>query len=405
MSSPLILIIDDCDFTAIYLEGLIGDHYRIRYCANGESGIAAALAEIPAVVLMDVEMPGMDGYAACRLLKENPLTRDVPVIFLSARVDPADRLAGYEVGGEDYIAKPFEPDELTCKVDVLLRNHQNKHELAQRVRWATDAAMTAMSNVGDSGIIMRLLADMMASLDDRSVADCIMRAMEAFDLDVSLQLRGGDETLSWSSEGGCSPLEESVLGNMATCARIVDLGVRSAFNYPRVSIIVRNMPRGNPEHYGRVKDNLTKVAEAVDVHLRSLGRVRSAVRRGDKLLDLLQRNMARLQEIESRYRVQRAASSQILNRLVEDIECSFVSLGLTEAQEGDLQERIRNAIDEAQSLYFQEVEADGAMRSLTDEFNAVLAEESRLRDAHLAAGTAVSAVAAVDSNDGTVELF
>jgi len=406
--SPLILIVDDCDFTAIYLEGLIGDQYRIRHCADGESGIAAALAEPPSVVLMDVEMPVMDGYTACRLLKENPVTRDVPVIFLSARVEPADRLAGYEAGGEDYIAKPFEPAELTRKIDVLLRNHHKNRELTQRVKWATDAAMTAMSNVGDSGIIMRLLAEMMASLDFRSVADCIMRSMEAFELDVSLQLRGDDETLSWSREGHCSPLEESVLGNMATCARIVDLGARSAFNYPRVSIIVRNMPRWNPEHYGRVKDNLAKVAEAVDVHLQSLGRVKSALRRGDKLLDLLQRNMDRLQEIESRYRAQRAASSQILNSLVEDIERSFVSLGLTEEQERELQERVRNAIDEAQSLYDQEVEADGAMRSLTEEFNAVLAEESREREALRAASAArpaPRAVAAVDSGDSSIELF
>lgn len=404
--SPLILIVDDCDFTAIYLEGLIGDQYRIRHCTDGESGVAAALAELPSVVLMDVEMPGMDGYMACRLLKENPVTRDVPVIFVSARVGPADRLAGYEAGGEDYIAKPFEPDELTRKIDVLLRNHRKNRELTQRVKWATDAAMTAMSNVGDSGIIMRLLAEMMASLDFRSVADCIMRSMEAFELDVSLQLRGDDETLSWSREGVCSPLEESVLGNMASCARIVDLGARSAFNYPRVSIIVRNMPRWNPEHYGRVKDNLAKVAEAVDVHLHSLGRVKSALRRGDKLLDLLQRNMDRLQEIESRYRTQRAASSQILNSLVEDIERSFVSLGLTEEQERDLQERVRNAIDEAQSLYDQEVEADGAMRSLTEEFNAVLAEESRERDALRAASAAApQAVAAADSGDSSIELF
>ena len=404
--SPLILIVDDCDFTAIYLEGLIGDQYRIRHCTDGESGVAAALAELPSVVLMDVEMPGMDGYTACRLLKDNPVTRDVPVIFVSARVGPADRLAGYEAGGEDYIAKPFEPDELTRKIDVLLRNHRKNRELTQRVQWATDAAMTAMSNVGDSGIIMRLLAEMMASLDFLSVADCIMRSMEAFELDVSLQLRGDDETLSWSREGVCSPLEESVLGNMASCARIVDLGARSAFNYPRVSIIVRNMPRWNPEHYGRVKDNLAKVAEAVDVHLQSLGRVKSALRRGDKLLDLLQRNMDRLQEIESRYRTQRAASSQILNSLVEDIERSFVSLGLTEAQERDLQERVRNAIDEAQSLYDQEVEADGAMRSLTEEFNAVLAEESREREALRAASAAVpQAVAAADSGDSSIELF
>lgn len=65
--TPRILIIDDDDFTAIYLEGVIGELYQVEHCAVAEQGVAAAIANPPALILMDVEMPGMNGYAACRL--------------------------------------------------------------------------------------------------------------------------------------------------------------------------------------------------------------------------------------------------------------------------------------------------------------------------------------------------
>lgn len=400
--TPRILIVDDNDFGAIYLEGLIGDKFKLEHCLHGEDGVKAAMANPPSLILMDVEMPGMDGYTACRLLKQAPATREVPIIFVSARIETADRLAGYEAGGDDYITKPFDPDELTRKVDVLLRNIRHKQELQQQMQWATNTAMTAMSSVGDSGVIMRFLRELMSCLDFSSVADCILRTMDDFGLDTSLQLRDGEQRLSRSKDGDCSPLEESVLNNMASCARIVDLSSRSAFNYPRATIIVRSMPKDNPELYGRIKDNLANVAEAVDVHLAALSRVKLALNRGDKLLALLQRNMGTLREIESRYRVQRAASSQILNALVSDIEASFINLGLTEDQERRLQNRVRDAIEESQNLYAQELEADDTMRNLNEAFDKALQEETALL---ATIETAAPTPEPQPASDSSVELF
>jgi len=397
---PRILIVDDSDFTAIHLEGLIGGDYRIEHRGDGESGVAAAMTDPPNVILMDVEMPGMDGYTACRLLKKAPVTQDVPVVFLSSHAETADRLAGYEAGGEDYITKPFDPDELSRKVGVVLRNHRKRRELVQNVNVATRTAMTAMSSVGDIGIIMRFLGEMVGCLDFPSVADCIMGAMRGFGLDVAMQLRDEDESLSLSGEGICSALEESVLHNMASCARIVDLGSRSAFNYPRVTIIVKDMPRDNPEHYGRIKDNLATLTESVDVHLRSLSRVKSALRRGDTMLALLQRSMTTLKDIETRYRTQRAASSQILNALAFEIEDSFISLGLTEGQERRLQNTLRTAIDQAQAIYDEEVESDRLMRNFSQDLEAVLEKE-----AAAAAPAPATSAAPNAAPESSIELF
>lgn len=374
-SKELILVVDDNEFSAVYIEELLGDRYQVASVSDGELGVATAIALKPSLVLMDVEMPGMDGYAACQRIKEASETRDIPVLFVSAKVEPSDRLAGYEVGGDDYITKPFTPNELVHKIDVLLRYVHKNRSLTDQANEAVSTAMTAMSTVGDVGVIMRFLNELVSCLDYDAVMNAVFQTMSSFGLSGSVQLRNDKTVVSRSSEGLCSPLEESVLSNMATCARIVDVGHRSAFNFPCVTIIVRDMPKHEPEHYGRIKDNMATIAESVDVHIRSLALIDGALRRGDTLLRLLQRTVGSLQEIDQSYRRQRAESSQILNDLVHQIENSFVHLGLTEGQERFLQNTLRNAVDQSQSLSVAEIEADQAMKALNTDLGRCLSGE------------------------------
>ncbi len=375
--SQKILIIDDADFTAIYIEGLIGDQYQIIHALDGASGVAEATRHLPDLILMDVEMPEMDGYEACRLIKQAARTAEIPVIFLSARVGDDDRLAGYEAGGEDYITKPFSPDELKRKIELAFRDLALRKALHRQLENATQTAMTAMSSMGDIGIIMRLMRNMQRCLDLKTLGESVQEAMHGFSLQFSFQLRDEQDILSLTSDGPCSPLEASVLGNMQHCARIVDLGNRSAFNYPGCSIIVKEMPLHDPDLYGRIKDNIAIVAEAVDIHILYLSSIKAALKRGEMLLGLLNRSMDGLRTIEQGYRTQRVASSRIFNQLVEGIEGSFVSLGLTEDQEALLQHRLRDALAQNETLFSQELVVDQLMTSLTESLQSVLNEEGR----------------------------
>jgi len=94
--------------------------YHVRSAADGGAGYQSALAEPPHLILLDVRMPGVDGFAACRLLKADPVTRDIPVIFLSALDDPDEKVAGLAMGGVDFIAKPYHPAEVFARVRIHL---------------------------------------------------------------------------------------------------------------------------------------------------------------------------------------------------------------------------------------------------------------------------------------------
>ncbi len=94
--------------------------YEVVSVQNGAEAVDQALATQPDLILLDVRMPRMTGYQACEALKALPETRDIPVIFLSAKGQDAEIRQGLEVGAVDYILKPFAPDDLTAQVKRVL---------------------------------------------------------------------------------------------------------------------------------------------------------------------------------------------------------------------------------------------------------------------------------------------
>ena len=116
-----ILIVDDSAFEQRMLTELLSDEpYRFSVAYNGYQGYQLALATHPDLILLDVRMPEMDGFTACRLLKANPETEHIPVIFLSGADAVNERITGLQVGGVDYISKPFTPAELAARIHIHL---------------------------------------------------------------------------------------------------------------------------------------------------------------------------------------------------------------------------------------------------------------------------------------------
>jgi DNA-binding response OmpR family regulator len=97
--------------------------YEVIAASNGEEAVHTASRELPDLILMDVRMPRMTGYDACRIMKANPDLRDVPVVFLSAKGQEAEIQSGLDAGAEEYLLKPFSPSELTQRVRGILSRY------------------------------------------------------------------------------------------------------------------------------------------------------------------------------------------------------------------------------------------------------------------------------------------
>jgi DNA-binding response OmpR family regulator len=122
MITSNILIIDDDDIVARTVErSLRSEEYKITIANSGVDGLKTARRSIPDLVLLDVIMPGMDGYTVCREMRADPALANVPVLFLTAKVKDDDRITGFTAGADDYLCKPFNIDELILRVRAILR--------------------------------------------------------------------------------------------------------------------------------------------------------------------------------------------------------------------------------------------------------------------------------------------
>src|SRR5207253_2028822 len=138
-TQKLILIVDDTPLNIGVISGALKDFYKTKVATNGEKALALAGAEEkPDLILLDVMMPGMDGYEVCSRLKADPSTRDIPVIFLTGQTEIEDETRGFDVGAVDYIHKPFSPAVVKARVQTQLvlreKSRENEALLLQAVR-------------------------------------------------------------------------------------------------------------------------------------------------------------------------------------------------------------------------------------------------------------------------------
>lgn len=117
MSKATILLVDDRrENLSVLVDVLSRASFRVLVAEDGAAGVAQARRVLPDVILLDIAMPVLDGYGCCQQLKEDEATRDIPVVFVSARHETVDRVRGYAVGGVDHITKPFRAEEVMARV-------------------------------------------------------------------------------------------------------------------------------------------------------------------------------------------------------------------------------------------------------------------------------------------------
>jgi phosphoserine phosphatase RsbU/P len=145
LSESRVLIVDDVKENVDLLVEALRDQYKLSVALNGESALRAAEKTPPDMVLLDILMPGIDGYEVCRRLRARPETRETPIMFLSALEDVQNKTLGFEVGGSDYLTKPFEMLEVKARVRSHLQakaySDAVKEAMARELRVAREIQM------------------------------------------------------------------------------------------------------------------------------------------------------------------------------------------------------------------------------------------------------------------------
>jgi len=139
----ILIVDDDIDICRYVQVNLVLDGYEVAVCHDGEEGLQLALETSPDLVLLDVMMPGLDGTEVCRRLRSDPRTLGTAVIFLTAKTQSTDKIAGLSAGADDYISKPFDPPELSARVRSALRRNQQMRDVSPLTGLPGNVSITA----------------------------------------------------------------------------------------------------------------------------------------------------------------------------------------------------------------------------------------------------------------------
>jgi CheY-like chemotaxis protein len=367
MKQPTILVVDDEPVSLAMTAGMLADAYRVLDGAeDGREGLRLIRESLPDLVLVDIVMPGYSGYELCSDLKQDPATRDIPVILLSGMVNLEEFMAGHDAGAEDFLAKPFQAVELRHVVAQTLHNVAERKRLAQDAQEAFSTAMVAMSSAAELGVVLQFIRDSHACSDYRQLADAVVAACSEWGLSASIRLQGHDGDLARSRAGDATALESTILQRLADFGRLIDFSHRTAVNYPQVTLMISDMPTQEPERYGRLRDHLAILAEAADARMHALDDGLRLLGKHQTLLNVLHQTQAALHDIDRRHRHSQNDARLILHGMLAYVEQSFAQLGLTPAQEDFLADILRNAVQQVMDLFDQGLAIDNHLTAVAD---------------------------------------
>ncbi|MCB4361138.1 response regulator [Quatrionicoccus australiensis] len=328
----LFVVDDDPVLTEIFMATL-EDDFQLETFASAEACLARLSEQKPDIFLLDVSLPGIDGCQLCRQLKDDWDTQDIPVLFVSGSDDIEARLLCYDAGGEDFISKPFDPNELLRKLRIAAQLINSRRQLHEQAGYAQRTAMSAMVSMGELGVVLQFLSKSFACESAAELAEAMLESMHQYDLQGAVQVRLGGEVFSLSENGRDLPLETSVLNHVSQAGRIFQFKSRCVFNYGRVTLMVNNMPLDDADRCGRIRDNGALLAEGADARLKAIEAELSAQRRRSGIEAALPRVHATLDAVQGNYRRNCYELTQVMIEFQEALMKSYVHLGLTEGQE------------------------------------------------------------------------
>ncbi len=352
MNKHRVMVVDDevvnCEIMELHLQ----DEYELSIFESGQECLANIENVMPHVVLLDVSMPGMDGYEVCKQIKANENISAIPVIFVSARSTSEERLTGFEAGGDDYISKPFNANELKVKLSLTLSNQKKNQELEDNSKMAMKTAMSAMATSSELGIIVQFIENSSQTTTQKALAQTVIDACQEYGLNIVVQIRDNETEHNISGSSYVSQLEEKLFYQLRDMGRIMEFNQRCIVNYPAISLFIKNMPIDNPDLTGRLKDHLCVIVQAANNRVAQIILIKEHQERQDRRAISLQKMALELKNLSFIFEDYYLKSSQICVEQLLLIEEALPSMGLEEDQES----RIINILESSNNKILTHLE-------------------------------------------------
>ncbi|HOL63987.1 MAG TPA: response regulator [Accumulibacter sp.] len=269
-NSHQIFIVDDADAARRLLKAAFEKTHAVETFDSAEACLARLSECVPDVFILDVGLPGMDGYALCRQIRQR--LPDTPVIFISALDDLTSALQGYEAGGDDFVVKPYKLAEVKAKVTHALRGVEERAALEQQLDRSQSLHMQVLTNLDECGELIALLRHLPGMTSAESIGRATLDLLLSYALDGAIQFRVSGRELTLTSDDHERPLQSAVIAHIRAMGPVIEFKNRAGFNFAHGTLLVNNLPVADGEHCARLRERLTIVAECIDARLVELAR-------------------------------------------------------------------------------------------------------------------------------------
>jgi len=345
---------DDQSLSEIITDYLTDEGYQVMHFLHFPEGgvqeIQDRLSEPPEIVLMDIGMPGINGYDACKKLKTDYLDEDTPVLFISGKISEKDILDAYEAGADDYLTKPLRIKQLCIKLEQYAKAKHDNLIRKTQISGAQKIAFEAMTTSSELGEILRFHEESYLIRNIDELASLMLKAIAKFSLKSSVVFFT-HKTLYYRDDGLHKPLEEKTLIAFREQKRVFSWKNKTFFNYQYFSVLIRNMPIHDEMRYGILKDQLCLLFNGVDARVKAL-----TMERSNELKALTMKAAAdtianMVMEIENDNVELSHKFEQVILKMEADISADFVQFNLLEHEEEVLLGHIMRATKESSKIF------------------------------------------------------
>jgi len=321
------------------------------------------------LIISDIYMPELDGYEFCRLVKANPETKDIPFIFVSGMTKLEELTVGYDLGADDYICKPIIYEQLSVKIQQIVNLSKKNTEIQGQLNNYYKTAMEAMSYSSELGQILEFYKACDSTTSYKEIANYLFMTTNTLGLKCCFQVYGlNGEINGFSSQGSIQPLETEIMELAKKQTRFYDFGQRTVISYKTFSLLIKNMPLEDAEKYGRYKDILGTLCDAISARVDIL-LTHSVHAQKQQVVETVSATMV---DIDTSYNLLQKENVTAIEDMLENIEEALATLGLTEYQEENIHKIVEKCLQDTNAAFYKGVTINSNLVKLREQLSSIL---------------------------------
>ncbi len=373
IDNPLVLVIDPDPIHQEILDGMLGGNMTVILASTAKEGLEIFDFKHPDLVILEIDIPDMNGYELCRKLREHSEETACAIIFLAQAMSLEDKMEGYRYGCDDFITKPFQPEEVVVKAKRTLEIKKVQKKILKDSSEAMHTALIAMKQSSDIGFILRFMEGNATCLDYSTLGMALIDLLKHMSLHASLVFKVKPKNIFVGN-----PYDSLDIKQFSMCLeneRFVADGEKLVVNQTIASLLISNMPKENSKAYSELKDVLSMLMSSVETRAVSINLNVQHKKKQNKILEnTLGRCQKHLAEVTATLANHGDSMGIISSDLVHDIKDICLASSLSGPYENSIVDTFEDSLSRMNKSYSSILSLEGNFKSIIKDLNELILE-------------------------------